>query len=123
MTTDLTPQEALAEIRQYLGERKWSGSAMRADLDDILARVKQPEPLEETAKRITRDWLRHTGMSEGEIEEGETERDHRDCEFIADFGWDCIDEYGQSRHPHQDATDSASEQVVFVLERALPQGK
>lgn len=82
-----------------------------------------PEPLrltlaEQTAQRITHEWMRHLGYTNERIEIAEAQTcENSGCEFVAGLGWDCSDEHGRSNHPERDDLVDAAELVMFVLER------
>lgn len=83
-------------------------------------RAAPTSPSEPAAKidpeQITRDWLKHLGWLDPEIEWGFAERDHGECGPTPE-GWDCTDGDGDPLHPLHDEVDDIAALVMFVLER------
>lgn len=69
-------------------------------------------------KRLTHAELRYYGYEDGDIAAAEAETHlTAGCPWIdAESGWDCEDEYGNSRHPESDEIDVVAGIVMRVLE-------
>lgn len=112
-----------AEIKAESDARfnHWTNAAisdkMEAEIraDEREKAALKPERFSEVAESILNAWMEHIGYSAEQVTAA-LEKGHANCEFI-DYGYDCFDDEGISRHPILDEIDGMEQIVVFAMER------
>lgn len=66
-------------------------------------------------RRLTDDWMRYLGYTDERIATADAHRCADTCELV-DYGYDCLDEDGKSRHPDVDELWLTADIVRHVLD-------